>query len=254
MHIHIKHTNGETFDFEDIDVNMLIVDFKKIVSEKMGYLLPSIRLIYMGKILKDDKKLMEYNLPEKINMIVIGNKVETTPDAPMTQSIETAPIANPETAPNRVLNYIIDGNLGTGERHLEYHVSIVYNEAMCSSDDISREFTDFVRRLYNIHPEATNPAEGMNISHVEPDMQPEITISSLLNLLMNSGQNVPNGEPAPAVVENQPTNLNEQDNVNIQYLVDLQLDISREEIIREYIANHYDTEITANILMSRIGM
>jgi len=250
MHIRVKNVGGDTFDFDDIDTEVLVSDFKQKIAEKTNYTLSTIRLIYMGKILGDNKKLSEYNLPaENVNMIMVGKKNEPE-DSPSDSTMEQT---RAETS-NRLLNFLFRGNIGDVGRHIDYQVNITFNGAICNADDISREFIEFIRRLYNIHPEGTNPAERMTISHVEEDTNLSNSLSSLLNMLINPNS-VPNDEAMHETETSNPSpELTEQDNMNINYLVELDLGISRDEIIRVYVENHYDTEMTANILMSRIGM
>jgi hypothetical protein len=70
--VHLKHTNGKEMIFENIPFEMSVVDFKKIVSRKMNYDISTIKFIYKGKFLPNEKKFGNLECLEKVNMIVMG--------------------------------------------------------------------------------------------------------------------------------------------------------------------------------------
>ena len=251
--IHLKHMNGDEATFEDISSNMSIRDFKKIVSEKMKYELSTIKLIFKGRILSDEKNIGDYGLLEKTNMIVIGSGV-VTPSEPILPDPPSAPVAPPNM--NDLIRYDISGRVGI----FSYDISLMFPRDRFTADEVNTEIIDFFRRLYNLHPsDVPNPANEMQIPHVDLIdhhveryvEHPPIMMNQLFDMMRHPvEQNMSEHLP-------EENNLTAEDNEKIDRLVmlfrEIAPDISRNIIIQKYLVCGRNVDTTADELMFLLG-
>ena len=95
----MKQNSGQQFDVEIKQDESTVLDLKKACAEKVGGITAEeIRLIYKGKILKDDNTLVDYKIADGDTVHLVKSK------APGSQSQPAPTTATSTTAPSTSTN------------------------------------------------------------------------------------------------------------------------------------------------------
>ncbi|KAJ4304151.1 UV excision repair protein rad23 [Collariella sp. IMI 366227] len=97
MKVTIKDLKQQKFVIE-IEPTALVSALKQKVSEERGWEPKNQKLIYSGKILKDDDTLESYKIEEKGFVVCVVNKPKEVKPAPAAQASTSAPPATPAPA------------------------------------------------------------------------------------------------------------------------------------------------------------
>lgn len=92
--VNLKLMRSDTIETLTIPANIPIDDFRQKVSEKLNIPEDSMRLIYLGRVLKPNKSLSDYNVQN-------GHTIQVVPNKPPQQNQnEDPPLPNPSPAIN----------------------------------------------------------------------------------------------------------------------------------------------------------
>ncbi|KAI9296669.1 hypothetical protein K502DRAFT_323679 [Neoconidiobolus thromboides FSU 785] len=106
--IHVKMSDGQK-DTYDVSSETLIGDFKQTISEKMEIPKERLRLIFAGKVLKDEQSLSSYNLKNDNTIHLVKGAATTNKAAPQAPTNNTSTTQN-TNAPNTTTDSTTQNN------------------------------------------------------------------------------------------------------------------------------------------------
>ncbi|KAG2389011.1 hypothetical protein C9374_014411 [Naegleria lovaniensis] len=110
MKVTIRCSNGDTFSIDNVDIDNTVEEFKQVVANHSNIPASDQRLIYRGKVLKDQATLKSYNVEEGLTIHLVRGKpsgattstssttsATTTPPSTTTQTSSTVPSSTTTT-------------------------------------------------------------------------------------------------------------------------------------------------------------
>lgn len=95
----LKQNSGSQFDVQIKEAGSTVLDLKQACAEKAGITAEEMRLIYKGKILKDDNSLVEYKINDGDTVHLVKSKAAGASSTAPTQAAEvTSTTASSGTA------------------------------------------------------------------------------------------------------------------------------------------------------------
>ena len=136
MKIKVKQINGETTEHE-VDDTSSVLDFKAILASLLDVEVERQRLIYAGRVLKNEDALITYGVVDNCTLHLVV-KPQNTP--PPTAAPSSVPAAAPTVAPGanrQIFNVPLDtGNMVVGSFHLD---------GSQNADDLSRVIDEMIQ-------------------------------------------------------------------------------------------------------------
>lgn len=87
----MKQNSGQQFEVTINQEGSTVLDLKKACAEKAGGVTPEeIRLIYKGKILKDDNTLVEYKIADGDTVHLVKSKAAGSQSQPAQANVSSA--------------------------------------------------------------------------------------------------------------------------------------------------------------------
>ena len=86
----MKQNSGQQFELSIAQDGSTVLDLKKACAEKAGGSPEEIRLIYKGKILKDDNTLVEYKIADGDTVHLVKSKAAGSQPQPAQTSVPSA--------------------------------------------------------------------------------------------------------------------------------------------------------------------
>ena len=192
MKIKVKFLDGNDIHIE-IDTNN-ILELKKLIADNKDILDKNIKLIYRGKVLKNEDTFEIHKIDENSTLHCVVRKISNTQNNTFACNQEDGSnlVSNQDTSNNIPLNNISSSNAGpniTNFQHLFQNMNLSNPNPNPNPNP-----TDFQNLLQNIN--SPNTIEQINSMYQIPQFR-ELVISNTLNRM-----NLPIDSPFRHVIEN----------------------------------------------------
>jgi ubiquilin len=209
MKVQIRGSQGVNFQVE-IGDSATILDLKNSIAKTRSLDAASIRLIYSGKILADDKELSFYGITEghTIHMVVSGNRAAPKPapaPAPAAAPTATAQAPSPQvpsdplpqfTPPPQPNPFAGLGGLG-GMPNMEQIRAMMQNPMVQNMMNEVLENPEMLRQMMQANPMfANNPMMQQMVDQIAAN--PEM-VRSMMNAMYGVGSDGAAGTPSSDV-------------------------------------------------------